>query len=198
MNFLPISIPHKQILGGEVDAIDPTSNEPIEIKVTGEIKSAKDEEFFEKKMLRFYMQSFLLGIQKIIVGFRDRQGFLVTFQEMDTLAMPRAVRGKRHAWDPMACLKGASDILIAVKTHLSANIPQNQWPSIREAEKSESIPVFRLTYLQSRLNETGKQLTLTKLTKEQILNEIQAGKEEGMVGFLTSKYYQHIRKGHVR
>ncbi|PWN37081.1 RAI1-domain-containing protein, partial [Meira miltonrushii] len=119
------------ILGGEVDAVDPVSNAPIEVKTSRDIRSAKDEEFFEKKMLRFYMQSFLLGIQKVIVGFRDHRGFLVTNQEMDTLAMPRAVRGKPHAWDPMACLKAASDILSAVKAHLSAHTQQSKLPDVK-------------------------------------------------------------------
>lgn len=143
------------------------------------------------------MQSFLLGIQKVIVGFRDNRGYLVTNQEMDTLAMPRAVRGKPHAWDPMACLKAASDILVSVKTHLHANTQQDSWPDIKEAEKSGTFPVFRLTYVPSRSSENGKLLTLSQLTKNQILHEVKGGKEEGYVGFLTSRYYQHIRKGHV-
>ncbi len=102
-----------------------------------QIRNARDEERFEKKMLRFCetapslvpddpapdmpvttdMQSFLLGIPTVVVGFRDHKGmlwvrlthsnagsatplltcgFLFTqqHQEFSTLEMPRLVRGK--------------------------------------------------------------------------------------------------------
>lgn len=84
----------RMVLGGEVDAVHSDDLTPVEVKASMQIRNGRDEERFEVKMLRFYMQSFLLGIQRIVVGFRDQRGFLVTHQEMETLAMPRAVRGK--------------------------------------------------------------------------------------------------------
>lgn len=85
------------VIGGEVDAVDPRTSAPVEVKTSMQIRSLRDEERFESKMLRFYMQSFLLGVERVVVGFRDGRGYLVAQQELETLGMPRAVRGKVSA-----------------------------------------------------------------------------------------------------
>lgn len=51
----------------------------VELKTSMVIRGARDEQRFEEKMLRFYMQSFLLGVGRVVVGFRDaRSGRLQT------------------------------------------------------------------------------------------------------------------------
>lgn len=87
-----------QILGGEVDCID-EKGDMVELKTSAQIRNPRDEERFEKKMLRFCQsscrvsrpftqladqffgpetdtQSFLLGIPRVVVGFRDFKGLL--------------------------------------------------------------------------------------------------------------------------
>lgn len=66
------------ILGGEVDCVD-EQGRMVELKTSMVIRGARDEQRFEEKMLRFYMQSFLLGVGRVVVGFRDaRSGRLQT------------------------------------------------------------------------------------------------------------------------
>lgn len=55
-------------------------------------------------MIKFWAQSFLIGIPKIIVGFRDDDGNLCSLKEIKTLEIPRMVRGKDKMWDAVVCL----------------------------------------------------------------------------------------------
>lgn len=171
------------ILAGEVDAVDASTQASIEVKTSMQIRNPRDEERFETKMLRFYMQSFLLGIARIVVGFRDQRGFLVTHQDFETLAMPRAVRGKAHAWNPAVCLNFASDLLTSIRGHLAKAKPVNP-PPVEEAEKSDGYPVHRITF-----DYASKQVTVAPLTPLEIQEQVKGGQEAGRVGFLLSSYY---------
>lgn len=171
------------ILAGEVDAVDAKTEESIEVKTSMQIRNARDEERFETKMLRFYMQSFLLGIAMVVVGFRDHRGFLVTHQEFQTLAMPRAVRGKSHAWNPNACLKFASELLTDIRSHILPTTPFPP-PPMHLAEKSEEYPVHRISF-----NCAAKEVTVAPISSHDIRHQVKGSKDEGRVGFLLSDYY---------
>ncbi|KAL8761411.1 MAG: hypothetical protein Q9184_002470 [Pyrenodesmia sp. 2 TL-2023] len=80
------------ILGGEVDALwdtkpsSPSSN-PInwvELKTAATPLSDRDILRYERKLLKFWIQSFLLGVPKIIVGFRSKEGILQSLEELET------------------------------------------------------------------------------------------------------------------
>ncbi|UZJ55933.1 hypothetical protein CBS101457_005253 [Exobasidium rhododendri] len=175
------------ILAGEVDAVDPKTQAPTEVKTSMSIRNARDEERFETKMLRFYMQSFLLGIAMVVVGFRDYKGFLVTHQEFQTLKMPRLVRGKPHEWNPTACLNFASDTIASIRSHISASSPQ-PLPTLEEAEKSDAYPVQRI-----RFDIASKEIIIVPLSPVEIKEQVKGGNEEGRVGFLLSDYYKMAR-----
>lgn len=84
----------------------------VELKTTAEIRSDRDLDNFERKLMKFWIQSFLLGVPRIVVGFRSRDGVLVKIQELETSAIPHTVlqRG-RAAWDGNACINFASAFL---------------------------------------------------------------------------------------
>ena len=84
----------------------------VELKTTAEIRSDRDMDNFERKLLKYWIQSFLLGVPKIIVGFRTRDGVLVKTQEMETNDIPATVqrRGK-IGWDGNTCINFASAFL---------------------------------------------------------------------------------------
>ena len=50
------------------------------------------------KLLKFWVQSFLANVPTIVVGFRDDNGFLRSVQTLETLTVPRLVRGKAGMW----------------------------------------------------------------------------------------------------
>jgi RAT1-interacting protein len=67
---------------------------------------------YERKLLKFWAQSFLLGVPKIIVGFRDQNGICHNLEELDTASIPGKVLsvGKR-SWDGNICINFAGAFL---------------------------------------------------------------------------------------
>ncbi|KAI0079591.1 RAI1-domain-containing protein, partial [Panus rudis PR-1116 ss-1] len=96
------------VIGGEVDCVrgefTGKTDTYVELKTSMTIRNAQDEARFEKKLLKFYFQSFLLGVPEIVVGFRTPSGQLSTVQKFKTMEIPRLVRDKPGAWDPLICL----------------------------------------------------------------------------------------------
>ena len=67
---------------------------------------------FERKLQRFWSQSFLLGVGKIIVGFRDDGGVLRSVTELDTQAIPTiAKRSGRGLWDGKLSIDFTASVL---------------------------------------------------------------------------------------
>ena len=87
------------LLAGEVDtALEDGSYG--ELKVSRLFDHPGHARSFERhKMLKFWAQSFALGVRKIVVGFRDDDGFVRKVDRLDTLALPHHARG---VWDPQA------------------------------------------------------------------------------------------------
>ena len=56
----------------------------VELKTSAEIRNDRDMLKYERKLLKIWAQSFLLGVPKIVVGFRDPQGILRRLEELET------------------------------------------------------------------------------------------------------------------
>lgn len=111
------------VCGGEVDCSlsiskqekNPLSNY-IELKTSLVFQNINQQErFYSQKLLRIWAQSFLLGIEKIAIGFRDRKGILLDIMYLDTQKIPRMVRdnssGNSPAWDGQTALTWLGYIL---------------------------------------------------------------------------------------
>ncbi|KAK3365883.1 RAI1 like PD-XK nuclease-domain-containing protein [Lasiosphaeria ovina] len=138
-------------LGGEVDAIwdskPATPGAPInwvELKTSAEIRSDRDMDNFERKLMKFWIQSFLLGVPKIIVGFRSRDGILVKLQELETGAIPNTVARRRGpaagGWDGDVCINFASAFLDWLRQTIT---DEGVW-RIRRKPHSPDIEVFQV------------------------------------------------------
>ncbi|KAL1608330.1 decapping endonuclease targeting mRNA [Paraconiothyrium brasiliense] len=113
--------PHVLLLGGEVDGLSapkpPFLNDPIpwiELKTAEALPSNpsnRDILKFERKLLKFWAQSFLLGVPKIIIGWRSKQGILTGVQELETNKIPGMVRRGTHCWDGNTCINFATAFL---------------------------------------------------------------------------------------
>uniref|UniRef100_A0A0W0FGQ7 Decapping nuclease n=1 Tax=Moniliophthora roreri TaxID=221103 RepID=A0A0W0FGQ7_MONRR len=94
----------RMVIGGEVDCVrgkySGRTDEFVELKTSLTIRGPSDEVKFEKKLLKFYFQSFLLGVPEIVVGFRTPRGQLTSTKSYKTMEIPRMVRGKPGGWDP--------------------------------------------------------------------------------------------------
>ncbi|KAI0969801.1 RAI1 like PD-XK nuclease-domain-containing protein [Xylaria arbuscula] len=135
-------------LGGEVDAIwdskPPQKGAPInwvELKTSVEIHDDRGMQNFERKLMKFWIQSFLLGVPKIIVGFRSQGGILTTLEEIQTASIPAtaAKRGVR-SWDANMCINFASAFLDWLRNTIN---DEGVW-KIRRRAGSSTIEVFRV------------------------------------------------------
>jgi len=77
----------------------------IELKTSLDSQTENQMINFERKLLKFWIQSFLLGVPKIIVGFRTQDGFLKRIEELDTASIPGTVkRAGKGTWDGNMCI----------------------------------------------------------------------------------------------
>ncbi|KAL3455703.1 RAI1 like PD-XK nuclease-domain-containing protein [Aspergillus heterothallicus] len=138
----------KLVLGGEVDAIwdsKPERKEDpinwVELKTSAEIRNDRDMLKYERKLLKFWAQSFLLGVPRIVIGFRDQEGILRRLEEVDTATIPSAVRKSgRGAWDGNICINFAAAFLDWLKDTIQEG---GTW-RLKKAEKSSVIEVFKV------------------------------------------------------
>ncbi|WFD34386.1 decapping endonuclease targeting mRNA [Malassezia cuniculi] len=89
------------LLGGEVDCVegDDDTEHVVELKTSMQPNGARDETNLRVKMLRMYMQSFLLGVRTLVIGFRDAHGMLLDHKRYRTTDLPRLVRGQPGQWN---------------------------------------------------------------------------------------------------
>lgn len=138
----------KMVLGGEVDAVWDVKPEDknasinwVELKTTAEIHNDRDYMKFERKLLKFWIQSFLLGVPKIVVGYRTKDGILSRLEELETQSIPDRVKiHGRGSWDGNICINFAAVFLEWLKTVITGD---GVW-RIRKPEKAPFIEVFKL------------------------------------------------------
>ncbi|KAI1827941.1 RAI1 like PD-XK nuclease-domain-containing protein [Xylaria intraflava] len=135
-------------LGGEVDAIwdskPAQKGAPInwvELKTSAEIRDERGMKNFERKLMKFWIQSFLLGVPKIIVGFRSQNGILTEIEDIQTASIPEtaAKRGVR-SWDANKCINFASAFLDWLRSTIN---DEGVW-RIRRQPGSSTIEVFKV------------------------------------------------------
>ncbi len=216
---------NRLVIGGEVDAVERNKTtgreELVELKTSMQMtpahrnpgKAASEQERFERKLLKFFLQSYLLGIGKIVVGFRDYHGFLTTHQEFDTLRIPRMVRAgqpiagrfdsagkpvirETSVWEPKDSLGFGDQILSFIRKTISAHDATQP----KETEEKDDVdssatttkihhPVYRVTY-----KAPFHQVEIRALTKAEIVDEVQDGGKSGeRVGFLPRSFYDFVQ-----
>jgi len=144
----------------------------VELKTSLSIRGRQDEIKFERKLLKFYFQSFLLGVPEIVVGFRTPAGRLTTTQTFKTTELPRLVRGKPHAWDPHVCMHWGDVFL----NFLQENVPNCE-------TKDEKYDVWRVKFTP------GMGVSIAQLDMAGV-SEVEA--REDRVGFLPRWYFDNL------
>ncbi|KAI9063505.1 RAI1-domain-containing protein [Trametes sanguinea] len=180
------------VIGGEVDCVrerfEGRTDTFVELKTSMSIRNAGDEARFEKKLLKFYMQSFLLGVPEIVVGFRTPAGRLTTTQTFKTIQIPRLVRGKPGAWDPQVCFSWGHHFLTTLRSIVAAPAepPESGKGDGPGTPREPSTRVWRVVFAPgdgvkvSLLDEGGVQ-------------DVEAG--EDRVGILPRWYYDQVAGG---
>ena len=62
-----------------------------------------------------------------MVGFRTPGGVVTTVQSFKTIQIPRLVRGKPGAWDPLLCLDWGNHFLTFLKTICGGSKTSSVW-----------------------------------------------------------------------
>ncbi|KAL2207502.1 Dhp1-interacting protein Din1 [Sarocladium strictum] len=146
-------------LGGEVDAIwDSKPVVPgspinwVELKTSQEIRGQGDMDAFHRKLMKFWIQSFLLGVPKIIVGFRTRDGILAEVKEIETHTIPETVNsGPNPQWNADMCVNFAAAFLDWLRNTITED---GVW-RIRRQPQAPTIEVFKI-------DETGHGRIITE------------------------------------
>jgi RAT1-interacting protein len=87
----------------------------VELKTSAEIENERDSIKFERKLLKFWAQSFLIGVPKIIVGFRTKSGILRRLEGLETKNIPTNVQKRgRGTWNGNICINFAASFLDCV------------------------------------------------------------------------------------
>ena len=115
---------HRLVLGGEVDCWDGDREGLagyVELKTTRVMDAASQVARFERdKLLKWWAQSFAVGVRRILVGFRDDAGAVRKLQTLDTLKLPGYAARHEGAWDPKTALRFADAFLAWIRAHLEA------------------------------------------------------------------------------
>lgn len=136
------------ILGGEVDAVmgakpdNPNDAVPwVELKTAQQPTTQKDDVKYERKLLKFWAQSFLLGVPRIIVGFRSPNGHLLKLMEHETQKIPSVVKRQgQGTWDGNTCINFTAAMLDFIKATVQG---EGVW-RIQRRQKNSFIEAFRV------------------------------------------------------
>ena len=113
---------HRLAVAAEIDCVDDAGTY-VELKTNKLLASKRLVGTFERfKLFKFWVQSYLVGVPRIVVGFRDEDE-LRKLQSFDTLELPGlAAAGAqgRPSWRPQACLGFADAVLTWLRAALDA------------------------------------------------------------------------------
>ncbi|OWF40092.1 decapping and exoribonuclease protein-like [Mizuhopecten yessoensis] len=118
---------HSLVYGGEVDAAisEAGPGKPyqyVEFKTNMEIETQKQDFSFRRyKLIKWWAQSFLVGITQIVAGFRDRDGIVHRLENFNTLDIPSIAKNLRDPWKPNVCFNFLDQFLTFIKQTIVTN-----------------------------------------------------------------------------
>ncbi|KAI4724211.1 rai1 protein [Aureobasidium sp. EXF-10728] len=136
------------VIGGEVDGVlgykPDDAQAParwVELKTSKQPEHERDRWVLDKKLLKFWAQSFLLNVPKIIIGFRSRDGKLLNIEELSTQQIPSKIQQQgTYKWNGNICINFTGQFLDFLKQTI---VGEGVWRIRREA-KSTAIEVFKV------------------------------------------------------
>ncbi|XP_068674928.1 decapping and exoribonuclease protein-like [Montipora foliosa] len=119
---------HSLVFGAEVDCCAEKNGAApanyIELKTSIQPHHHNQHFSFKRyKLIKWWAQSYLAGVPKIICGFRDHHGNVKELQTYNTLAIPRLVRDEEGLWDSSICLNFLDRFLTWMKEVVTKSGP---------------------------------------------------------------------------
>lgn len=91
---------HSLLLSAEMDGLDQDSKDYIELKTQRIISNDKERFFFiQDKLFKFWIQSYLAHVPKLLIGWRDEKFDLIQLEEISVFSIPEIVIGNGYAWN---------------------------------------------------------------------------------------------------
>jgi RAT1-interacting protein len=154
--------PHRIIMGAEMDCFDTHHDGRksfIELKTSRELDTRTVDRFEREKLLKFWIQSFLAGVQQIVIGFRDDAGRLLRTKVMRPQDITQQVKQKHH-WEGGVCLAFADKVLCwlygTVKEDENYTLYFNRNANRLELVKANSCPEVISSHMEL-LSHTSSQ-----------------------------------------
>lgn len=93
------------LMGAEVDCCHSENlTSYVELKTNRNIENNRQMYNFKRfKLVKWWAQSFLIGIDKIICGFRNDYGLVTSFDTFETIDIPKMVKGINNTWEAAIC-----------------------------------------------------------------------------------------------
>ncbi|CAH2099860.1 unnamed protein product [Euphydryas editha] len=154
---------HKIVFGAEMDGIRcdktpisplPHSNDPetiiqylsskqfIELKTNRHIEfSIQDKNFKRFKTRKWWCQSFLVGIDTILCGFRNDNGIVEELKLYNVSDLPRI---SKRLWDPNVCFNFLDTFLTFIKRCIARKIKQKYGEEF--INKLQELPLMSLLF----------------------------------------------------
>ena len=96
---------HRLIFGAEVDGLDVDGKNYVELKTNRQLQNDHHvTNLYKFKFDKFWAQSFLAGVPRILIGFRNYRGILQSLDYLDVASIPKLTRG-RVSWCPETMLQ---------------------------------------------------------------------------------------------
>lgn len=123
----------RMLFGAEVDCYDPSiARDPnmstcqyVELKTTIDRGNRNVSDISDHKLLKYWIQSYLAGIPRIVVGYRSRSsGALKKTETFQTNKLPLLVKCK-ESWNTNDCLLWVYHLLNWIQRYISNDITSN-------------------------------------------------------------------------
>ncbi|XP_043216373.1 decapping and exoribonuclease protein-like isoform X1 [Amphibalanus amphitrite] len=123
---------HSVVYGAEVDGVDPhreagdglSMAQFVELKTSREVETPRQRNSLQRfKMLKWWAQSFLVGIERVVVGFRDDDGTVHRLHAYATKQLPK----EQDFWSPSVCMNFAAAFLAWAAEQVTGDDPRAVW-----------------------------------------------------------------------
>lgn len=115
---LPDNVPAKKMRNSV-----PPRRTYVELKTSRLIESSRQYYNFRRfKLLRYWIQSFIVGVPYIVVGYRDDKGSVHSMERLRVNELPRQCE---DVWNAFMCLAFADNLLSFVRNNVTPNRTYN-------------------------------------------------------------------------
>ncbi|KAM4598492.1 decapping and exoribonuclease protein [Polymixia lowei] len=140
---------HRLLFSGEVDCRDKDPKAPspacyIELKTSAEICTPKQRSNFHRfKLLKWWAQSFLPGVPRVVAGFRDHEGVVVGVETFHISKISHLIKNEYNCWKPTVCMNFCCDFLSFVKSVVREDDPSVVYLFSWEPQRDVTYSIHR-------------------------------------------------------